>query len=654
MPTRILVVDDEEELQVLMQQRFRRRIQAGDYSFRFATSGEEALAVLRADPDIDVLTLDINMPTMNGLTLLGYLPDLAPMSRAVMMSAYGDLTNVRTAMNRGAFDFVMKPINFQDLELTLDKTAQHVRQVRESVRMKAVADLKARFFDNITHEFRTPLSLIMGPVEALLAQNTTDDPTRRSLLTMRRNAGYLLLLINQLLDLARLEADSLPTTNSRADAVGFWQSLTDSFRDLADQRGLELTFETDVPTQIGGFDIDKWQKIGTNLLANALKFTPAGGQVRVMCQVAANCLTVSVSDTGIGIAPDHLPRIFDRFYQVDDSPTRAYEGSGIGLALAYELTRWLGGQLLAESHVGQGTTFSLTLPVGEADDPEPAPTDVPVTDVLAWQAAPARADETTDRPLVLLVEDNAELLAFVAESLAGTYRILTATNGHDGLRLAQQELPDVVISDVMMPGLDGLQLTQQLKTDPATDHVAVLLLTARTAPQSRREGLRGGADDYLTKPFDLAELLLRLQNITSRQQKLRAHFRRQLSAATPPTPPDVPAQPTPPEAFLALLHRHVEARLDDSTLDVTALAEAVAMSTRTLTRKLTALTGISPARLIRTYRLRRATDLLRAGHPVSETAWLVGFDHPANFATAFKEQFQQTPSEYVNDWKHVG
>jgi signal transduction histidine kinase/AraC-like DNA-binding protein len=648
MPTKILVVDDEEQLQVLMQQRFRRRIQAGDYSFRFATNGLEALEALQADPDVDVLLLDINMPGMSGLTLLGHLPDVVPLSRAVMVSAYGDLTNVRTAMNRGAFDFVMKPINFEDLELTIGKTALHVGQLRESVRVKAVADLKARFFDNITHEFRTPLSLILAPVDALLERPQPDAATHRGLLTVRRNARQLLTLTNQLLDLARLEADGLPTTAVQADAVAFWQSLTDSFGELAEQKELTLTFTTNVPEQPGTFDADKWQKIGANLLANALKFTPAGGQVRVGYVAGNDSITLTIADTGIGIAPDDLPRIFDRFYQVDASPTRAYEGSGIGLALAYELARWLGGQLTATSELGRGTTFTLVLPIGPPTGAEPH--NIPVTEVDTWLPATLLHRDTTesdaDLPLVLLVEDNAELLAFMGESLVGTYRVLTATNGHEGLLLAQRELPDVVISDVMMPEMDGFELTRRLRADPTTDHIAVVMLTARAAPDSRHEGLHTGADDYLTKPFDLAELRLRLHNLTQRQQKLRAHYQRQLGRAGNVPTADAPAS-TPADAFLSRLHAEVEAHLDDTTFDVPALAEAMAMSTQTLTRKLATLAGIGPARLIRTYRLRRATDLLRAGRTVSETAWLVGFEHPNNFATAFKELFGQTPSEYA-------
>ena len=662
MSTKILVVDDEVVLQPLMQQRFRHKIQAGHYVFRFTTSGQKALDALKEDPDVDVILLDINMPDIDGLTLLGKLPELVPTSRAVMVSAYGDMKNVRTAMNRGAFDFVMKPIDFQDLEATIEKTALHIGQLRESIRIKAVADLKARFFDNITHEFRTPLSLIIAPVDTLLQNPQQDEQTRRSLTTIRRNAHQLLYLINQLLDLARLEADSLPIHESGGNVVAFVAQLVESFRSIADQKTLALTYSANVLEKEALFDADKWEKILTNLLSNAVKFTSPKGQITIACQVESTMVKLRVSDTGIGIPAHHLPHIFDRFYQVDTSLNRAYEGSGIGLALAYELTKWLGGSLSVESVPDAGTTFRVELPLKSlyrtGKTKPTTETLMTMVEPERWLSEPVLASETpidSTKPLVLLVEDNAELLYFMVESLSNQYRILTASNGRDGLYIAQHELPEVVVSDVMMPvqtgpAMDGYQLTRQLKTNPTTDHIAVMLLTARAGVVSRREGLSEGADDYLTKPFDLDELRLRLNNLITRQQKLREYYQRQLSslpASGAPNPATEEVAKPVQDAFLTRLNHIIEAHLDDSTFRAESLADEVAMSIRTLTRKLTTLAGISPARMIRTYRLRRATDLLRAGHPVSETAYLVGFEHPANFATAFKEVYQQTPSEFI-------
>ncbi|GAB3038118.1 hybrid sensor histidine kinase/response regulator transcription factor [Spirosoma pulveris] len=653
MSTTILVVDDEVSLQPLMQQRFRRKIKAGDYTFRFALSGQQALAMLSNEPEIDVLLLDINMPDINGLTLLSQLPELVPNSRAVMVSAYGDLTNVRTAMNRGAFDFVMKPIDFHDLELTIDKTAQYVRQLRSSIHDKAVAELKARFFDNITHEFRTPLSLILAPVDHLLQNPRFDESTRRSLLTVRRNAYQLLTLINQLLDLAKLEANRLPVNELPGDIITFLEEMVNSFGVMADQKQLVLSFSCNVRQQEILFDADKWQKILSNLVSNAIKFTPANGKIEVTCMVGQQQLLLTVADTGIGIPAEHQSRIFDRFYQVDASNTRAYEGSGIGLALAYELTRRLGGQLSVESQSGKGTTFTVELPIQKViSTNRTKPALQPQPSLPPWEAVSVTTYEHDDltQPLILLVEDNVELVTFIAESLMSQYRVLTAANGQQGLEIALRELPDIVVSDVMMPEMDGFQLAHALKANIETNHIAVILLTARTAVQHRQEGLREGADDYLTKPFDLTELQLRLRNLLRRQQKLQGYYQRQLNN------PDEKATPLEAESaerlagqdtFLKKLYEIIEAHLDESTFRAESLAEEVAMSVRTLTRKLSTLVGVSPARLIRTYRLNRSKELLKAGHGVSETAYLVGFEHPTNFATAFKEVYGQTPTYYV-------
>lgn len=655
MVTKILVVDDEVGIQLLMQQRFRRNIQAGEYAFCFATSGQQALSIIRNEPDIDVLLLDINMPDMSGLVLLSHVAELVPTSRAVMVSAYGDMVNVRTAMNRGAFDFVMKPINFQDLELTIEKTARHVSQLRESIRAKSVAELKARFFDNITHEFRTPLSLIIAPVDAMLQDEQHQGATRRGLLTVRRNAHQLLQLINQLLDLAKLESDNLPVVESQGDVVAFLAQVVDSFQAFAEQKGILLTFTASKSAQETLFDTDKWQKILTNLLSNALKFTPQNGRIAVRCDVGQTGVMITVTDTGIGITREHLPHIFDRFYQVDTSLTRAYEGSGIGLALAYELARRVGGTLSVASVPGDGTTFTVGLPIRSTlsnglVSVRPQVMSSPNLFEEGLVKCETALTEPVDPllPIILLVEDNAELRAFMAESLAGQYQILTAANGRVGLDIAKQELPDVVISDVMMPEMDGYQLTHQLKNDPVTDHIAVVLLTARTAADSRREGLEKGADEYLTKPFDLDELRLRLRNLINRQQKLRSYYRRQFSSDPSVTPlPEEASKPTVQDIFLTKLTDIVEAHLDDSTFRTELLAEEVAMSLRTLTRKLATLVGVTPIRFIRNYRIHRATELLRAGHSVAEAAYRVGFEHPANFATAFKEVFQQTPTEFI-------
>jgi len=653
MSVKILVVDDEVLLQSLMQQRFRYRIQKGEYIFRFALSGRQALAIAREEPDIAVALLDINMPEMDGLALLEKLSEALPTARSVMVSAYGDLTNIRKAMNRGAFDFVMKPIDFQDLEATIDKTALHVGQLREAIRLQSVAEIKARFFDNITHEFRTPLSLIIAPVDLMLQSQQYDAATKQSLDLIRRNAWGLLGLINQLLDLARLETDQFEVYKTNGDAISFLKNLIETIRPLAEHKQIIISFLSGYQAYDTAFDAEKWEKIVMNLLSNAIKFTSKNGSILVECAIEPDAIQVMVSDTGVGIPAEHLPYIFDRFYQVDRSLNRKYPGSGIGLSLAYELTRVLGGSLSVESDPGTGTKFILKLPLYEPVENElieEITNQFSVTDFGTPLLVHNQESKRTDnRPLLLIIDDHQELRTFISGALADDYQILQAADGQEGLEITQRELPDIVISDVMMPGLDGYQYTRNLKTNPVTDHIAVILLTAKSTQDNKLEGLILGADDYILKPFDISELKLRLQNITQRQLRLREHYYYQFNTemlAGQKVGEESNSQPMESK-FVSKLYNTIELHLDDPQLGPEMLADEVAMSIRTLTRKLNALAGISPARLIRTYRLRRATEMLRNGCSVAEAAFGVGYDNPSYFATAFKDQYQQTPSEYL-------
>lgn len=665
---KILVVDDETELQPLMQLRFRRKIQAGDYTFLFATSGHEALSIIKDQPEIDLVLLDINMPDINGLALLGQLSELLPTARTVMVSAYGDLSNIRTAMNRGAFDFVLKPINFQDLELTIDKTARYVSQLRHSARMEAIAKLKARFFDNITHEFRTPLTLMLAPAERQLQSSAISDATRQDLLIIEKNAYHLLRLINQLLELSKLEAGELAVTESSGNLGAFIGQLVESFRVAAEHKGILLSLQKNNIDKVFIFDKNKWEHIVNNLLSNALKFTKGGGRIDVEANLSeATNLELRVTDTGIGIAADKVGHIFDRFFQIDDSQPWVYQGSGIGLALVRELSNLLGGSAEVESQPGLGTSFRIRLPLKEYNDTFAAPPETAQTslhepnsdfsgdqpDVLEEQVIHTASPQASDQ-IVLLVEDNAELLEFMRGSLNDKYRVLVAENGREGLIIARRELPDVVISDVMMPEMDGYELVNQLKNDIQTSHISVILLTSRDAQNSRMVGLTAGADHYISKPFHLSELELRLQNLLNRQQKIREHFQRNLSvtdtSAADTSGVDTSGVETEPaDPFIQRLHNLIEHNLDNNEFGPERLASEVAMSIRTLTRKLTTLTGVSPGRLIRIHRLKKAGEMLRSGVSISESAYAVGFDNPSYFATAFKEYFQKTPTEYVKE-----
>ena len=541
------------------------------------------------------------------------------------------------------------------------KLHQQADQLRE------LDQVKSRFVTNITHEFRTPLSLIISPVEKLLQESRFDRP----MLTMvQRNADQLLRLINQLLDLSKLEANQMSVSLNRGNVSDFINQVVAMFQRTANHKGVTLTVSADnVPDQDYLFDADKWEKILMNLLSNALKFTDIEGEVTLtVASVWAGeemaGVQLQITDTGIGIAPDTLPHIFDRFYQADTSETRVYEGTGIGLALVKELTDVVGGTIAVESQPGFGTTFRLTLPVHPLSTngnvhPLISPglittVSQPTASLMADSGITSSPGEKV-APRILIVEDNDELREFLTGELSPSYQIMKAADGQAGWELTQAELPDIVITDVMMPRMDGYELTRRIKNHPDTDHIAVVMLTAKAAQPSRIEGLQQGADDYLTKPFSIDELHLRLHNLITRQQKLGDHYRHQFALPGAHSPEvDSPAsQPAPMPAlstdpFLVRIYGLLDQHLDDTSISVDWLADQLAMNRKTLYRKVQSVIQLAPADLIRQYRLRKAAELLKEGHNVAETADLVGFSTPSHFTLVFKETYQQTPTEFIN------
>ncbi|GAB4025553.1 ATP-binding protein [Spirosoma gilvum] len=526
---------------------------------------------------------------------------------------------------------------------------------KEAAQLREVDAMKTRFFTNITHEFRTPLTLILTPVEQMMQEDRSTTDQRR-LTVIDRNAHQLLGLINQLLDLSKLESGHLSVNESRGSLADFIGERMQSFGAEAEATGIQLQYQAQIEGDYW-FDRDKLEGILSNLVANALKFTPSGGTITVTVKPG---IYLSVSDTGIGIPADQTPHIFDRFYQVpsglvtpDSEQSRSTakpEGTGIGLALVVELIELQGGSIDVVSRVGSGTTFTVFLPYRSVT----SSTD----QSLAWTAADlateperglvdseaetgSQADET---PTVLLVEDNVELLEFIASSLPPTYRIYQATNGQQGLEAAISNVPDLIISDVMMPGMDGFTLCHHLKEDPRTSHIPVILLTARTALESRLQGLSQGADEYLTKPFHVQELRLRVSNLLKRQRQLRNQIRKELTS--PDTALPQPDKPTS-HPFLEQLYELLESHLDDSTFGVDELARKAYLSRMHLHRKLKNLTGLSTSDFIRAYRLKRATQLLIQGQPVSQTAYSVGFESPAYFTRSFRQLYGMTPSDYA-------
>lgn len=541
--------------------------------------------------------------------------------------------------------FVRYRIRLQQEELLQERKDWEARQLKE------VDEMKTRFFSNITHEFRTPLSLIIPAAEQLMKELTEADHLKK-LAVVKRQAGQLLHLINQLLDLSKLEGGSMTTVEQRGDIFSFTNQVVDSFRPAFEDKGIDLEMDCQSNGSACYFDADKLEKIINNLVSNALKFTPVGGKIKVVLEMidgtspGDHSVKLIVEDNGMGIDPNKLPYIFDRFYQADNSRTRSFEGTGIGLALVKEMVELLKGTVRVESAVGQGTKFTINLPVRKAESEgtelvTPPQSFVPSIPATKASTLPLQSQPDENAPLILVVEDHLDLREFIAESLGKSYRVLTAATGKQGLALSQEQLPDIIISDVMMPEMDGFELTNLIKQNPDTNHIAVMLLTAKAAHESRLAGLSFGADDYLTKPFHFDELALRIRNIINRQQKLQHRYQEQLKLDTPALAETVQ------DKFWQSVCDAIETHLDNPLFDVDMLAASVNTSRRTLYRKLATLTGLKPNEVVRDYRLKRAKQFLSQGYSVSETAYRVGFESPSYFGKCFKETYQTTPSDYL-------
>ena len=554
-------------------------------------------------------------------------------------------------------------MNRQQLKHNLElEYVQREKEQLESEKLKDVDRLKSRFFANISHEFRTPLTLILGPLEQLITRSKNSE--RPTLQRIQRNARRLQILINQLLDLSKLESGKMTLHAEPADIIQLTKFVTMAFESLAGWRKIEL--DLDLP------DKDKYEKILANLLSNALKFTPEGGKVQVkiahhpsrspVATANTNGIMIPVSDTGSGIPPDQLPHIFDRFYQPDSSHTRAHEGTGIGLALTKELVELHGGNITVESVVGKGTTFSIWLPLGKthlqpeqiAREVSPTPTGLPSVKVIETDEpnsppmpeAPEKRAAQTAQPnyQILIVEDNPEMRHYMRENLDKIYRVMEAENGKLGLKAALRLSPDLIISDVMMPEMDGFEMCAKLKTDARTSHIPVILLTARASSESKIEGLETGADDYLTKPFNARELEVRVKNLIEQRRRLQERFQRELLVE-----PSEVTVTSMDEQFLQKVMAIVEAHMDDAGLDTNKLAHGAGVSRRHLNRKLRALTGQSVREFIRSLRMKRAAQLLQQQFgSVTEIAYEVGFQSIAHFAKVFRKQFGVSPSEFAN------
>jgi signal transduction histidine kinase/DNA-binding response OmpR family regulator/ligand-binding sensor domain-containing protein len=528
--------------------------------------------------------------------------------------------------------------------------------------------VKTSFFTNISHEFRTPLTLIKGPVQNIIEQFVDDqkDIDKQKIVDqlklVQRNSDHLLKLINQLLDLAKLESGSLKVEKVEGEVFSFVRAIASSFESFARQKDVSVLIDVPAETRNALFDKDKVETILINLINNAVKFTGSGGLVKVAASVdpilekasgqspATSNLRLIVSDTGIGIPPEHHDKIFERFHQVSEAHKEV--GTGVGLALVKELVALLDGNITVKSEVGKGTEFRVELPLEiirvsteETDAINETNTNIQESRQTApsGQTANTVSEDTAAKPHILVVEDNADLRAFIIDSLGDEFHFLEAENGKQGLEIAVSEVPDLIISDVMMPEMDGMTMTSKIKGDIRSSHIPLILLTAKSTEDSKLSGLQSGADDYLTKPFNKNELLLKVRNGVKRQLKLREKLRAELMSSTPKV-----EVLSADEQFLNKVKEAILNQLSDEQLSVESLAEDIGLSRVQLYRKISALTGMSVNELIRKLRLQKAAQLLAQNWgPVSQVAYEVGFSNLSYFSKVFKEEFGTLPSEYV-------
>ncbi|MBA4053623.1 MAG: hypothetical protein C0490_02825 [Marivirga sp.] len=525
--------------------------------------------------------------------------------------------------------------------------------------LKELDKMKSNFFINISHEFRTPLSLILGPLEKYIQENESGQIRLAELERMHRNARRLQQLINQLLDLAKLESGGVKLNDTRTDFIYFVRVLTASFESLAEIRNIR--YEVDIPPHAYEtfFDSEKVETVLYNLLSNAFKFTPDGGSIHFRVKLPAENTTdmvcISISDSGPGIAPEEVDKIFDRFYQVDSSSSREFEGSGIGLSLVKELVSLMKGRIEVSSELKKGSTFNVSLPLkgiflGSSLEPTSGLEAQLTENLPAYTLSTLKEKETlsegdeNSESLVLLIEDNEDLRNYLKENLEGDYKIIVAENGKVGLEKAYELTPDLILSDMMMPIMDGFTLCTKIREDERTSHIPFILLTARTTIESKLEGLELGADEYMTKPFNIKEIKVRMKNLLEQRKNLRKSYSREITLQ-----PKNISVTSVDERFLNHALAIMEAHIADEQFSVERFAEEIGMSRKNLLRKIKALTDQSVNEFIRNFRLKRAAQLIDGkSATVSEVAYQVGFNNLSYFSKCFKELFGVLPNEYAS------
>jgi signal transduction histidine kinase/DNA-binding response OmpR family regulator len=540
------------------------------------------------------------------------------------------------------------------LETEIKKATNKIEVQSEKLRQLDKA--KSRFFANISHEFRTPLTLILGPIKSALKRSKQLDISQMGLI--ERNGDELLRLINQILDLSKLEDGKMNVFYVQGDIIGFLQQTVERFKGYAEANEKQLLFQPSISALEMDYDKSKLQGILSNLIFNALKFTKKGDKIEIAIKQVDEQLYISIKDTGLGMMEEDIPRLFDRFHQIEkDQITTSSKGTGIGLALTKQLIDLMGGTIKVESRLGEGSQFTFNLPIRQEASQKDE--DYQIVNAAMVNSLPTVLysknkdfisvlerieDEKTVQ--VLIVEDTADLAQYIASCLPEHYQISFAENGLAGIQKAIEEVPDIIISDVMMPEKDGFELCQALKNETVTSHIPIILLTALAEAKARIKGLKRGADAYMSKPFEEEELQVRVTKLLELRKTLWKRFSQ--LASNPEASPTLEEQQNPnlaiEAAFITEIRDIVNEHYSDVEFNLQMLVHKIGMSERHLRRKLKALTGVSPNQFISSFRLEKAKELLlQTDLNISEIAFQIGFDSPQYFSRAFSKTHGISP-----------
>ena len=508
---------------------------------------------------------------------------------------------------------------------------------------------KLQFFTNISHELRTPLTLIADPIEHIVNDENLTKQQRNMLQIVEKNVSILMRLVNEILDFRKIQNKKMRLTLSEFELTGYLKEWVSTFESIATKRKIKVDLIIPAPIRLCA-DIYKVERIFYNLLSNALKYTDEGGNITIKAKSTDETVEICVKDTGRGIAKEDIRHIFDRFYQVRNSNK---DGTGIGLAIVKAFTELQGGTAKVESEVGEGSEFTITLPKRVAGDNfQPADESYTMNDFLDESSAVTdistenkvskiTSDRQEDKPRVLVIDDNADIRAYATTLLSDEYDVMEASDGAEGLRKAVREVPDVVVCDVMMSGMDGLECCKRLKADSLTCHIPVILLTAKTLDEYRAEGYAYGADAYLTKPFNGNVLKARIKNLIANRILLKIVFGNDAQQV-----PTVPVAQSAESQFVEKFRTIIQANLGNSELNVETISHEMGISRAQLYRKIKSITGISPNDIVREARMRRADRLLETtDKSVSEIAYEVGFSSPSYFTKCYREFFGRTPNK---------